>query len=171
MKIISFISDPFFINDNPGIWEEWHLPLPVWHTWEGGRAAVVSAQGEHISKCYPSHILYTVEHGWGVIISTTVFEFHYENFGRNSWHFTKLRCHCKALKCTIPTGGSDEKLWKVCGLWSGQREIKDADLHQAWTLCQVPSFLSTALRRVLKTQKKIFMTWMATFIIVVILGK
>ena len=37
----------------------------------------------------------------------------------------------------LKKGGSDEKLRKVRGVRPRQREIQDADIHQAWTLCQV----------------------------------
>ena len=37
----------------------------------------------------------------------------------------------------LKKGGSDEKLWKVRGVRPRQREIQNADIHQAWTLCQV----------------------------------
>ena len=37
----------------------------------------------------------------------------------------------------LKKGGSDEKLRKVRGVRPRQREIQNADIHQAWTLCQV----------------------------------
>ena len=43
-----------------------------------------------------------------------------------------LRSHSKLLK-----GGGDEKLRKGRRVRPRQREIQNADIHQAWTLCQV----------------------------------
>ena len=42
----------------------------------------------------------------------------------------------------FPQGCGDEKLGQVCGLRPRQREVEDADLHQARTLCQVPPFIN-----------------------------
>ena len=109
----------FRCNCVSGVWEKRNFPLSVWYSWQGGGTALVPTQGKNDLVNF-SKLLHAD-------IQCDSLRWFYRVPNHNSMH-----SHSKLNK-----GGSDEKLWKVRGVRPRQREIQDADIHQAWTLCQV----------------------------------